>query len=480
MLMKKIFILLMVGSLLFSCQITDVLNQEPPHNLTPDNAITDEKSAETALTGIYGEQIGYESYMSIGNHAMTAGILQRNDNPGVVVSIYYIENRLPELNLVGAAYTPFWDAFNTIINSSTKLLAVLEGMSDNLFTDGRKTTMMGEIRFLRGWYMFDLLRMFGEYDKLDSKYGMIIRETPPTSDDVYKARSTVQQTYDFILKDIEYAISNAPDFTSSDFASKMAAKALKVKVLFYMGKYSEALEAANTFIGDGERALVAPYSAVFTDFSNQELIYTRGFAGTDEVKYQDILHSFIRSSDIVEIASYSPFVNVCGAIVADEEGVLKRSQYYVFELFSRVFRQCDEYVETHMEGEVYSLPEVIDYSNRKAEAKFALDAKSAQRIVKTDYIDCVAAMNDDHSRLSISLINKNSEDGYDVELSVLGSNIQWNTGKCYQIYHDDFEAYNTRENPENISVKEAEGILKGHNIHLNPHSITVLVVNMEK
>ena len=118
MLMKKIFILLMVGSLLFSCQITDVLNQEPPHNLTPDNAITDEKSAETALTGIYGEQIGYESYMSIGNHAMTAGILQRNDNPGVVVSIYYIENRLPELNLVGAAYTPFWDAFNTIINSS--------------------------------------------------------------------------------------------------------------------------------------------------------------------------------------------------------------------------------------------------------------------------------------------------------------------------------------------------------------------------
>lgn len=150
MLMKKIFILLMVGSLLFSCQITDVLNQEPPHNLTPDNAITDEKSAETALTGIYGEQIGYESYMSIGNHAMTAGILQRNDNPGVVVSIYYIENRLPELNLVGAAYTPFWDAFNTIINSSTKLLAVLEGMSDNLFTDGRKTTMMGEIRFLHG------------------------------------------------------------------------------------------------------------------------------------------------------------------------------------------------------------------------------------------------------------------------------------------------------------------------------------------
>lgn len=284
--MKKIFFLLMIGGLLFSCQLTDVLEQEPPHNLTPANAITDEKSAETALTGIYGEQIGYESYMSIGNFAMTAGILQRNDNPGVVVSIYYIENRLPELNLVSAAYLPFWNAFNTIVNSSTQLLSVVEGMNDQVFTAGRKTSMMGEIRFLRGMYLFELLRMFGEYDRLDSKYGMIIRETPPDADDVYKARSTVEQTYDFILRDLEYAIVNAPDFTSSDYASKMAARALKIKVLFYMGKYPEALEAANTFIAGGERQLVAPYSAVFTDFSNSELIYTRGFAGTDEVKYQ--------------------------------------------------------------------------------------------------------------------------------------------------------------------------------------------------
>lgn len=116
--------------------------------------------------------------------------------------------------------------------------------------------------------------------------GMIIRETPPTANDVYKARATVQQTYDYILKDIDYAIEYAPDFTSSDYASKLAAKALKIKILFYMGKYEEALEAANTFIGNGERELVSPYASIFTDFSNKELIYTRGFAGTDEVKYQ--------------------------------------------------------------------------------------------------------------------------------------------------------------------------------------------------
>lgn len=284
--MKKILILLTTGYLFFSCQITDVLNQEPPHNLTPDNAITDAASAETALTGIYGEQIGYDSYMTIGNFAMTSGILQRNDNPGVVVSIYYIENRLPGLSLVNAAYDPFWNAYNTIINSSTQLLAVLEGMGDNLFAPGRKASMIGEIRFLRGLYLFDMLRMFGEYDKSDSKYGMIVRETPPTADDVFKTRSTVQQTYDFILEDIEYAIEHAPDFTSPNYASNMAARALKVKILFYMGKYGDALDAANTFIASGDRQLVSPYSEIFTNFKNTELIYTRGFEGTDEVKYQ--------------------------------------------------------------------------------------------------------------------------------------------------------------------------------------------------
>ena len=133
-----------------------------------------------------------------------------------------------------------------------------------------------------------------------------------------------------------------------------------------------------------------------------------------------------------------------------------------------------------MDVEKYSLPEVIDYSNRMAEAKFALDAKGEKRIVSTAYIDCVAAMNEEHSELSISFINKNLQDDYDVELSVLGSNVQWNTAKCCQIYHEDFEAYNTKENPKNVAVKRVEGIMNGQSIQLNAHSITVLTVKLEK
>ena len=89
-------------------------------------------------------------------------------------------------------------------------------------------------------------------------------------------------------------------------------------------------------------------------------------------------------------------------------------------------------------------------------------------------------MNEEHSELSISFINKNPQDDYDVELSVLGSNVQWDTAKCYQIYHENFEAYNTKENPKNVAVKKAEGIMNGQSIQLNAHSITVLTVKLEK
>lgn len=48
-----------------------------------------------------------------------------------------------------------------------------------------------------------------------------------------------------------------------------------------------------------------------------------------------ILHSFIRSSDVVEIASYSPFVNVCGAIATDAEEFLKEPSTMCLNYFPK-------------------------------------------------------------------------------------------------------------------------------------------------
>lgn len=48
-----------------------------------------------------------------------------------------------------------------------------------------------------------------------------------------------------------------------------------------------------------------------------------------------ILNMFIRNSGTIEMANYSTFININGALSVKKNGVLKRSQYSVFELIRK-------------------------------------------------------------------------------------------------------------------------------------------------
>lgn len=269
MTMNKWILLLCTGTMLASCELVDVLDHEPPHNMTPESAVKDEKSAELALTGVYGNLIGYYSHYALGNQAFTSGILRANKS-SAVNQIYYSERNLPKLKYSDGFNSPFWNHNTEVVNSANLLLSSLEGLGDDRFTDGRKIEMEGELRFLRAFSNFEMLRMFGEYDKPESVFGIILRKKPATVNDVTLARSSVSETYDYILEDLDFAAEHGPDFSSAMRASKLAAQALRVKVLFYRGDYSGALNEANAFINAGKRELVAPYGNIFSDFNNTE------------------------------------------------------------------------------------------------------------------------------------------------------------------------------------------------------------------
>lgn len=285
MTMNKWILLLCTGTMLASCELVDVLDHEPPHNMTPESAVKDEKSAELALTGVYGNLIGYYSHYALGNQAFTSGILRANKS-SAVNQIYYSERNLPKLKYSDGFNSPFWNHNTEVVNSANLLLSSLESLGDDRFTDGRKIEMEGELRFLRAFSNFEMLRMFGEYDKPESVFGIILRKKPATVNDVTLARSSVSETYDYILEDLDFAAEHGPDFSSAMRASKLAAQALRVKVLFYRGDYSGALNEANAFINAGKRELVAPYGNIFSDFNNTELIWVRGFAGSGDIDGQ--------------------------------------------------------------------------------------------------------------------------------------------------------------------------------------------------
>ena len=62
---------------------------------------------------------------------------------------------------------------------------------------------------------------------MNSEYGVVMRNEAPSVSNALKARSSVADSYQYILDQLEIAIEKAPDWKKLSQASKEAAKALK-------------------------------------------------------------------------------------------------------------------------------------------------------------------------------------------------------------------------------------------------------------
>ena len=281
--MKKILIVFSIIIGLTSCQLVDVLEQDPMYELDLEGAITSPEMAELALTGTYSylpaKSTNY-TFATLSGSFMSGALLRQS----FITSgnaIYYSERYLNTLS-----YSSFgeeeWDCDYSIIKNVNYLLGALDGISDSDFKKGRKDEIIGECHFLTALAYFRLLRQFGEYWDENSAYGVLVRDEIPSVSNAVKARATVAQSYEEIFSHLEIALAQAPAYTTSTQASVQAAKALKAVVLFYQGKYSEAAIAADEAI-TSINPLDPSYSNVFTNTeTSKEVIFSRAF-GTDDV-----------------------------------------------------------------------------------------------------------------------------------------------------------------------------------------------------
>ncbi len=120
-----------------------------------------------------------------------------------------------------------------------------------------KEEMVGEIRFLRAYYNFELIKWFGPIPlKMDARFKLGDAESIP--------RSPVSEVYTEIEKDLIFAVSVLPE-TSVQVgrATKGAAQALLGKAYLYQEKFSEAASVLEDLIGDGNYELVTDYNTIF-------------------------------------------------------------------------------------------------------------------------------------------------------------------------------------------------------------------------
>ncbi|TDS18851.1 putative outer membrane starch-binding protein [Maribacter caenipelagi] len=230
----------------------DFLETEPLDALSADATWADGATAQAFVFNIYAS-LGYggfeeESLASLTDEAMFTHS-GRNIN-------FITEGTLSPTSTGNTTIIPQWDELYSAIRKANIALQELPNapFDDQLLKD----RLMGESHFLRAYYYHQLMRYYGGAPLIDTPYGL--------DDDYSIARSTYAENVEFVLADIEKAITllKEKDITPGR-ASTLSAMGLKSRVLLY---------AASDL---RDETAVRAKSSILEQYSNPELIaYTSG------------------------------------------------------------------------------------------------------------------------------------------------------------------------------------------------------------
>lgn len=253
--MKRTPLYILLFALINSQLACDKQLSAPPANARVEGtAITDQKTAQIALNGVYYRlaNVNSNNVTNWTTHqvygSMTSGMIG-----------YGLGAMPDELNdMESGAGDLIWSENYLLLNAANGVIQGIEAVNDNAFTGNRKSEQISEARFLRAYAHFKLLANFGEWYKINSAYGVLLRDQLSTLSNIPKARSTVSDSYKFILDDLDYTIANGPASNSNYYATKWAAMALKMRVLISRGQsadYTEVINLGNTIIQQGPYVL---------------------------------------------------------------------------------------------------------------------------------------------------------------------------------------------------------------------------------
>jgi hypothetical protein len=146
---------------------------------------------------------------------------------------------------------------------------------DKIEFDG-KEQMIGEVRFLRAYYYFELVKWFGPVPlKIDERFKL--------GDETSIPRSPKEDVYAQIEADLQFAASVLPvSPTQIGRATKGAAQSLLGKAYLYQDKFAEAAAVLEEVIQSGAYSLATNYNDMW------EMEGENGPESVFEVQYTDV------------------------------------------------------------------------------------------------------------------------------------------------------------------------------------------------
>jgi starch-binding outer membrane protein, SusD/RagB family len=152
-----------------------------------------------------------------------------------------------------------WSGHYNSIGAANQALAAL---SVAAIDPAERNKLQGEVRFLRGYLYFNLVRMYGGVP-------LVLRvpkdAVDANSDPVFQTRAPLEVVYDSIIRDLQYAVDKLPlkSQTGTGHATKGAAQAMLAKVYMYQGEWPLVYSLTDEIITSGQYSLVNDYALIW-------------------------------------------------------------------------------------------------------------------------------------------------------------------------------------------------------------------------
>lgn len=267
--------LLIIPVMILSSSCDEKLDLKPKQSIDAGTALTTAENIQATLVGAYlqardGDIFGstfneYSELLAASTDMLFIGTYEQPReiiNKEIAVTNSYVESTWVE------AYELI-NTCNILLDPET--LAILD-------TD-EADRVEGEAKFLRGWVLFELTRLYGlpyEPGQTNNQLGMPIITTPTKdiSDAVEVERSTVEECYTQALNDLVDA-RDLLDYPNDVYATTYAASAVLARVYLQMGDYGNAATEANRVIESGNYSLApTPLEAFNNDENISEDVFS--------------------------------------------------------------------------------------------------------------------------------------------------------------------------------------------------------------
>lgn len=252
----------------FSCG-KDFLN-EPPRGATINDLLNNpQDGAQRIIGAVYNRLYDWEthSFSWIGISSITSDDADKGSSPG--------DGGGDKIELDGWLISPTNISFNEVWEGNFEGIGracyAIKFLNEMTLSPADKNRYIGEAKFLRAYFNWNLVRVFGGVPKIDRVL------TSQADIESASIRATAAEIYSFIESDLIDAAAKLPAVIAvgeRGRVSKAAAQALLAKVYLYQNKWAQSKAMCDAVINSNQFSLIPNYGMIWREageFSSESI-----------------------------------------------------------------------------------------------------------------------------------------------------------------------------------------------------------------